>query len=435
MNDKDREEMQRGLAKLLGLRKYNKYPDGAMQVLLQDYPDDVETVNATGDLEDLKQPARGIYRAWEAGRGQESGSGYTVVSERIAEQLDHDAAKRSKVFSECLARIAAPEQPIIRQSSEGPIETYPEIKDFRVKYLGDNLLTPKHAWALLTSPVAAYWPRQEFDLQGIPIVGHRYQVEEDLHDEGGFYSLVRVPVPSQRNPWFKDRRRPKTGAWELLEKQADVRTNRKQRREFKTGYPPQEKLWKILPFPGADGHIHRTVVQPSSVLGALHTKVSRLIQHYPWEEPDATWFVLTGETPQVAPFTWQFHGYRKGGGEDSFGYGYVTLKIEPWIDPKLVWKVYTDIQRGLRGGRRIRRLGPRSFELLRFVDERVNVADLSHAERRNEAPKLVAAWDEENPNDSFEGNTKEFWKAYHRARRAIMSPSYGWRAESHLPPE
>jgi hypothetical protein len=65
----------------------------------------------------------------------------------------------------------------------------------------------------------------------------------------------------------------------------------------------------------------------------------------------------------------------------------------------------------------------------------VNVADLSHAERRNEAPKLVAAWDEENPNDSFEGNTKEFWKAYHRARRAIMSPSYEWRAESHPPPE
>jgi hypothetical protein len=97
-------------------------------------------------------------------------------------------------------------------------------------------------------------------------------------------------------------------------------------------------------------------------------------------------------------------------GDDSFSYGFVTLEIEPWVDPKLAWKVYTDIQRGLRNGRRNRRLEPKSLEQLRFVNERVNVADLSRAARRRFAPELVAAWDTENPDDSYEDNTQEFWK-------------------------
>ena len=163
--------------------------------------------------------------------------------------------------------------------------------------------------------------------------------------------------------------------------------------------------------------------------------MSRLIQRYPWEEQDAVWFVLTGETPPVALLTWQARWFGSDIWEDSFSYGFVTLKIEPWVDPKLVWKVYSDIQRGLRNGRRNRRLGWKSLELLQFVNERVNVANLSRVERREEAPRLVAAWDRGYPDDSYDGNTREFWKAYHRARQAVMSPYYEWRADSDAPTE
>jgi hypothetical protein len=187
--------------------------------------------------------------------------------------------------------------------------------------------------------------------------------------------------------------------------------------------------WKILSFPGEDGYTHRTLVNPHSVLGDLHDKVTHLIKRYPWEEPDAVWFVLTGETPHVAPFTWQARWFGSGIEEDSLSYGFVTLKIEPWVDPNLVWRVYSDIQRGLRGGRRNRRLEPKTLELLRFVNERVDVANLSRSERRQCAPQLVVAWDRENPDDSYNGNTREFWKAYHRARRAVMSPTYEWHGE------
>ena len=65
-----------------------------------------------------------------------------------------------------------------------------------------------------------------------------------------------------------------------------------------------------------------------------------MIQQYPWEEADAVWFMLTGETPWVAPLTWQARWFGRGdeGEEDSFGYGFVTLKVELWVDPKLVWE-------------------------------------------------------------------------------------------------
>ena len=184
-------------------------------------------------------------------------------------------------------------------------------------------------------------------------------------------------------------------------------------------------------FSGGDGRTHRTLVKSGSVLGDLHDRVTGLINRYPWEESDVAWFMLTGETPWVAPLTWQARWFGSGDedGEDSFRYGFVTLKVESWVDPKLVWKVYTDIQRGLRGGRRNRRLETKSLELLRFVNERVDVTSLSRGERRRVAPGLVAAWDKAHPDDSYDGNTREFWKAYTRARRAVMSPTYEWHSE------
>jgi hypothetical protein len=151
--------------------------------------------------------------------------------EKVPPQLTDYEIGRSELFSDYLAKLTAP-------------------SSFRRKYLDDNLLSPVQAWELLESPVAAHWPRLEFDLQGIPIVGHSYPLEEGRQDEKGSYSLVRVAVPSSRNPWFKDRRRPKTGAWDWPDKQTDVRSNRRPRREFQTGYPPQQKTWKILAFPG-----------------------------------------------------------------------------------------------------------------------------------------------------------------------------------------
>lgn len=412
MDKTELERTQREIAKLLGLKKYKKYPDGAMRVLLDEYGDDVAMAYSTGDWDLLKQPARGIYKTWEARGAQESDPGFTGVSERAAEQLGEDVTKRAAVFSEYLARRGVP-------AFSGP-------KNFRAKYLDEKLLSPQQARELLTSPVAAHYPDMVFTRWNIPVIGHAYQVTKDRSDEKGTYSLVQMPLPSSKVASFKDRRPRPAGPWEMPAGREDARSNEKPKREFKA--PTGD--WKILPFPGEDGLTHRVLVWRGSLLGKLHDEVGRLIQHYPWEEQAAVWFVLTGETPQVAPLTWQARWSGHGVGEDAFGYGFITLKIEPWVDPKLVWKVYSDIQRGLRGERRNRRLDPKTLDLLRFVNERVRVADLSRSERRRLAPELVAAWDRKNPDKSYNGNTREFWKAYHRARRAVISPTYEWRGES-----
>ncbi len=329
--------------------------------------------------------------------------GRTSGGESIPPQLTEYEIGRSELFSEYLAKLTAS-----------------DVEDFRGKHLDGKLLSPKQARALLTSPVAAHWPHLEFDLQGIPIVGHSYQVEENKHDEKGPYSLVRVSVPASRNPWFKDRRQPKTGAWEWPDKRRDVKTNETPRREFKTGYPPQEKTWKILPFPGADGYTHRTVVKPFSVLGVLCDKVTRLIQRYPWEEADATWFVLTGETPWVAPLTWQFRGI--GAGFDSWNYGYITLKVEPWVSASVVERVYSNVQHQLLG-KDNKRVGEKNRELFRFVIVRMK-PDGSLPRAR----ELVKEWDHEYPqwrygHDDIQ-QVRRFRRDYNLVRRLLAAPSY-----------
>ena len=435
MDEVEFESTQREMAKRLGLKKYRKFPAELLRMLLSD-PDraeDFERVRTREeDWEGLLPFARLALRVWETSGSREPPPQNGHVSERAAEELEEDTEKRSHVFAESVARLAAPEEPFIHQSDEGPIKIYPEIKGFRVKYLGDKLLSPQEARTFLTSPVAAHWPRLPFKEFRVPMVGHIYHVTEGMKDEKGSYSLVEVPLPSSNVGRIKDRRplKLKAGAWELPEQREKARSNERLKRDYGIGYGPQERVWKILPYPGEDELTHRVLVERQSVLGNLHDIVSRLIQRYPWEEQDAVWFVLTGETPPVAPLTWQARWFGSGTWEDSFSYGFITLKIEPWIDPKLVWKVYSDIQRGLRNGRRNRRLGSKSLDLLQFVNDRVNVASLSRAERREVAPRLVAAWDRAYPDDSYDGNTREFWKAYHRARQAVMLPSYEWRSDS-----
>jgi hypothetical protein len=279
-----------------------------------------------------------------------------------------------------------------------------------------------------------------FDMFGVSLVGHGYRVRKGI-DEEGPYSLVKVFTPdSRRNRRIrplKDRRTLQLGGWELPDWPADARSNWKPRREL-------DETWKIVPFPGKDGRTHRVLVRSDSFLGALHRAVGELIQRYPWEEPDAVWFLLTGEVPWVAPVTWQSRWF---GGEqtissfseegDSFSYSFITLKVAPWVSPQSVAQVFREALGKLRGEHRSRRLDDVSLKLLEFVTERIDPLTLTPEEReltprqlkRRMGPKLVAAWDKENPKNRYEGNTWKFWRDFSRVRRAVLSPSLQWDGE------
>ena len=419
MDDKDLEKVWKELPKRLGLQR-KTYPEGAWKVLLQHSHQEIEiaaTDPSNENWELLTIPALPVLEAWEAGGVQDQSRRDEQTGETVPSRISDHERERSRVYSEYLAKHASRD---------------PRVRDFRSEYLDDQLLSPHQARDLLTSPVVAYWSHQVFDRFRVPLVGHGYRVRKGM-DEEGPYSLVKVFTPdSRRNRRIqplKDRRTLQPGRWELPDWPADARSNWKLRREL-------DKTWKIVPFPGKDGHTHRVLVRVDSFLGALHRAAGELIQRYPWEEPDAVWFLLTAEVPWVVPVTWQARWF---GGEqtissfreeeDTFSYGFITLKAAPWVSPETVQQIFREALRNLRGEHRSRRLEDKSLKLLQFVYERVNVADLSRKERRKLGPELVAAWDEENPKHRYEGNTHKFWRDFNRVRRAVLSPSYEWRGE------
>jgi hypothetical protein len=146
----------------------------------------------------------------------------------------------------------------------------------------------------------------------------------------------------------------------------------------------------------------------------------------------------------VSPVTWQARWF---GGEatidsfrqegETFSYGFITLKIEPWVSPESVQQVYREAQQNLIAEHRVRRLEDKSLKLLQFVTERMDSLALTPEERkltprqlkRRMGPRLVEDWDKENPDDAYEGNTWRFWRDFNRARRAVLSPTYKWRGE------
>ena len=323
--------------------------------------------------------------------------------ERVPAQLKDYEIERSEIFSEYLAKIAA---------------TNTHVRRFRAQILDDQLLSPEQARALLLSPAAAHWHRDDFDRLEVRLLDHTCKVKNIGRDEKGPYSLVEVSTrSSEAARLIKDRRSLQTGRWEVPTTPEDATSNRKAVREVKG--------WKVLPLPGENGYTDRTLVHPVSVLGYLHKQVSRLVKRYPWEESEAVWFVLTGEPPWVAPMTWQTRAF--GFDYNLASYGFITLKIEPWVSAETVLQSYRHIQRGLLGGdnRPLRK----NLKLLRFVIERTNPASLSPKERARIGGELVAGWDQENPREAYGQDTRRFWRDYDRARQSIALPDYKWRDE------
>jgi hypothetical protein len=430
LGDKDLELMREILVKRLGIKRYEKYPDRPWRELRQAYGDDdlLRVLRSEDDDEwkHLTGFAGAIYRAWADGRPRREARHDEQTGERTPSHIGDYERMRSRIFSEYLAKHASAEFMLRR---------------FRATILDDQLLSPQQAWGLLTSPLAAHWPASVFDALGVPLIDHTYRVKEGMEDEKGSFSIVEVSTPdSDGNRSIRpleDRRNLPQGRWEVPSSPDDARSHGKPRREL-------NKSWKILPFPGEDGRTHRVLVLSGAVLGELHEQAGRLIQHYPWEESDAVWFILTGEAPWVSPVTWQARWF---GGEstidsfrqegETFSYGFITLKIEPWVSPESVQQVYREAQQNLIAEHRVRRLEDKSLKLLQFVTERMDPLALTPEERkltlrqlkRRMGSSLVADWDKENSKDVYGVNTWKFWRDFNRVRRAVLSPTYEWRGE------
>jgi hypothetical protein len=127
----------------------------------------------------------------------------------------------------------------------------------------------------------------------------------------------------------------------------------------------------------------------------------------------------------MAPLTWQFRG--TGAGRDSWSYGYITLKVEPWISADLVERVYKDLQHTLLG-KDNRRVGEKNRELFRFV-----IGRMGPGGSLPRARELVEEWDRRYPQWRY-GHTdtdqvRRFRRDYNLARRLLAAPAYELRED------
>jgi len=406
MNEQDMARVLDRLAERIG----GKVPPDVRRELEEHYDDLLRHAVAGGkaEFEDLYRQTASLMRIWRNRGGHKSPVGRTRNEERVPAQLGAYEIERSEIFSEYLAKLAAETKAVQR---------------FRSRILDNRVLTPQQARALLRSPFAAHQPYEFFKVYRLPLVEHSWRAKGRSQDEKGPYSLVEVSGPVGGERTLKDRRPIETGPWEVADNKHRVREFDDVAREVK-GY-------NVLPFPAEDGYTHRALVRFNSVLDRLRKTAQQLLRDYPWFEADSVWFLLTGETPYVAPMTWRakhrghviFDPYPSTG----FGYQLVALTVEPWVPVETVQKVYRDLQRQLLGGDN-RPVGDKNRSLFSFVTERVSSVSLQPAEKRKLGKHLVTEWDQVCSQEEgrrewlYRGDTRTFWRDYNLARRLITSP-------------
>ncbi len=134
--------------------------------------------------------------------------------------------------------------------------------------------------------------------------------------------------------------------------------------------PKDERLLLAFGEPGKQW-TQRVAVGSSSLLGELARLSGNLADLYPWQEQQATVFVLTDAVPLVAPIRTTVR--RTGPIEAK---SRIILEVDPWTDPREVASAYIrargDAQRGIRR----RPLSDRAYQLAEFVADRRNHSDV-----------------------------------------------------------
>ena len=393
VRDSDLLEAQQDLARELG---WSDMAGPVWGELVAYHRTDIEQAFGTQDWEDVAVLAREIQAAQRGRTSYKSPPGRPPTEERPVWQLKAEELERSRIFSEYVSRIANMED---------------NVRRFRSKYLDGGTITPDCARTLLTSPAAAIWPSLEFHWSGFPLLGHTHRNVGERHDDRGRYMVAEVyDAASGVGRTVTDRRPLEAGAWSVTEQAKGALSNSEDAREIKG--------WDLLAFPDEEHGINQVCVQPGSVLGELHSRVHKLILRYPWQEAEATWFVLTGKTPWIAPVTLQARGV---GAHGMFERQFVTIKVEPWVSEETVRRTYREAQvRMLRGDNRPAK--KKQLDLFRFVSSRTDPFTLYGKERARVARALVSEWDRDNQNDAYGSETRRFWRDYDRALELIALP-------------
>jgi hypothetical protein len=350
------------------------------------------------------------------GESQDTGSFEGTESTSLTRALSskHDEEKDTNVlqaaaFEEYLAKMAASER---------------HVHEFRRRFLPDGgTISLEEASTLIASPVAACLPATRVR----PSV--RSLISLSDHGPASDVKLAEdVENPST----------PVDSSVDPLSEQSSKEIAR------------QEQLL----FTDEDDHLQEVWVRSLSVLDELRWRSVRLARDYPWEESEASRFILTGKIPKMPAVVGRLSASR----DPTYTYGTITLTVQPWVPAKVVYRFYRDLRQGAFAGR-YRSVSKRKIALFRFVvsqyeirppepgkpkyrivDSSVGpVLRLSNKTRAKLRRKpqltkplwkvMVDHWNKQYPNWSYESEDN-FKRDFHEARKAIVHPQYDFQVGS-----
>ncbi len=325
-------------------------------------------------------------RNWEQRRDRDRGD-QEGQSDLITQALGHKETQRADAVADFVAKIAACERGVFA---------------FRKRFLNGTTLSHEQAQAIITSPAAAYLPFRYFTPSSkseIPLINHVATLMTEPwqdHDNDPYPLGIFVDPPGRT---------------------FTVRVGRTE----------------ILLYIDEEGQTGEVLVEEHSVLEGLRRLSTRLAAEYPWQEAQASWFVLTGEPPALPAAT----GRLSRG--SAAPYGEITMKVQPWVSADSVRKFYGYLQ-GQMLASQPRAVSERNLAVFRFVVAQQEVMSASDGTRPSgltrRHPKLMKLkqpswrvmlerWNREyaaRPKWQYT-NVRNFERDFQRAARGIVSPT------------
>jgi hypothetical protein len=259
------------------------------------------------------------------------------------------------------------------------------VREYRAAVLSDQLLEHAAACDFLTSALTQWFPLPLFIKHGVSPVRHTYRVvlSGTVEQDGRKLDRITVDVQGVDAPWTYQRTTAARGRM------------------------------STLAYPGPDGWVARVRVNHDSVLDDLGIVARHLSSRFPWEEYQATWFVLTG----AIPLWWPVRRSIRRTWDENFEYHAVTLTVEPWASASTVLKLYRAAQRQMLDGRENRPISGMKLELFRFCNGRM--AD----EGKTDWPRLAREWNEAHSAERVR-DTRALKRKFDDVRRQLAFPSY-----------
>jgi hypothetical protein len=216
-----------------------------------------------------------------------------------------------------------------------------------------------------------------------------------------------------------------------------------------------------LLFADKDDHVQEVWVRHLSVLNELRWISVRLARVYPWEEAEASRFVLTGKPPRVPAVVGRLQARR----DRATTYGTITLTIQSWVPADVVYGFYRDMRHDAFAGNH-QTVSERKIAVFRFVmgqhevhppeggkpnpedgEPKYTIVDSRvgprlHLSRQTKAkllrkPKLIKPpwkvmldrWNKQYTDWTYkdEANLK---RDFHEARKTIVHPQYDFQVGS-----